>query len=250
MRKATLRPRRRRIRLAAAALLAGCVAPAEDPVAVHLPVAQIGVSVENAAIEAWTLDGGAPAIVVIGGIHGDEPSSADLVARLRDRVARQPQAAGGRRVVFVPGANPDGLRRGTRENANGRDLNRNFPAPNFAPGRRSGRSATSEPETRALLDLLRREAPALVIAVHAPLGCVDPDGDATALAIAERLAARSGLPVRDLDSLPGSLGSYVSQTLGRPVITYELRERRPPPAEPRRHVDAIIAELRGFGGDS
>jgi predicted nicotinamide N-methyase len=68
-------------------------------------------------------------------------------------------------VAVVLAANPDGLLRGTRANANGVDLNRNFPASNWRAGTvtsratidapsdvvlSTGTAPASEPETQAL----------------------------------------------------------------------------------------------------
>ena len=65
---------------------------------------------------------------------------------------------------LVPSLNPDGVARGTRQNAHGVDLNRNFAAmwqPTGRPGSTyyAGPRAFSEPETRAARDLIRRIHP-------------------------------------------------------------------------------------------
>jgi predicted deacylase len=184
-------------------------------------------------------------VLVLGGIHGDEASGARLARRLIEHLLAHPEATCGRRVVVVPEANPDGLRRGTRRNAAGADINRNFPARNFRSGRDSGPEARSEPETRALLGALRRYDPAVVVALHAPLACVDPDGGPAAAALAREVSRAGGLPVQDLEALPGSLGSYVSLELGRSVITYEIESRRPSAGDRERHLGALLAAIAG-----
>jgi protein MpaA len=187
-------------------------------------------------------------VLILGGIHGDEPSSSELVLALQRHLLARPGARWGRKVVLVPAANPDGLRLGTRENSRGIDLNRNFPAANFTGARRGGRHPGSEPETRALLRALAEHEPSLVVSVHAPLACVDPDGGPRAHAIARSMARAGGLPVGDLATLPGSLGSYVSTELHRIAITYELADRRLPPDEVGRHVRALLVAIREGGG--
>jgi protein MpaA len=59
-----------------------------------------------------------------------------------------------------------------------------------------------------------------VISIHQPLACVDFDGPAEGVAAA--MAAACGLPLRQLGSRPGSLGSFVGVTLQRAIVTLEL----------------------------
>jgi len=202
------------------AWVAGCQQPRPRGAAPMPEPRVIGRSVEGRAIEAYTLGTGTEAVLVLAAIHGNEVAGAKLARCLIDELRAQPALLRDRRVVVVPVANPDGLARGTRANVNGVDLNRNFPAKNFAATARHGRAPLSEPESQALDRLLREVRPVCVISIHQPLGCVDYDGPAAELA--EAIAARAGLPVRRLGSLPGSMGSYVGAELGIPVITLEL----------------------------
>ena len=61
-------------------------------------------------------------VLVVGSIHGTETAGHAVIARLRRTL---PPA--GVRLLLVRTANPDGVARGTRQNARGVDLNRNFP---------------------------------------------------------------------------------------------------------------------------
>lgn len=169
--------------------------------------------------------------LVFAGIHGDEPES---TAVLSWAVRHLPIPS--RHVAVVLAANPDGLQQGTRCNARGVDLNRNFPASNWRPepvvhrvlsdeprdiALSTGERAASEPETQALIQLIDRLRPSrAVIAVHAPLACVeDPDGSP----LGKWLAERSNLPlVGDIGyATPGSFGSWAKEN-GWHEITYEL----------------------------
>ena len=60
--------------------------------------------------------------LVIGSIHGDESEGHEIVRRLR-RSHRDTPAV---QLWVVTSVNPDGVQAGTRKNANGVDLNRNF----------------------------------------------------------------------------------------------------------------------------
>lgn len=123
-------------------------------------------------------------------------------------------------------ANPDGLARGTKDNARGVDLNRNFPSRNWVrehkPGYDPGAAAASEPETRALIELIERSGATRLVALHSPFRCVNYDGPARALA--ERMAAKNGYEVTaDIGyPTPGSFGSFYGIDLGLEVVTLEI----------------------------
>jgi protein MpaA len=83
-----------------------------------------------------------------------------------------------------------------------------------------GTTAASEPETQALLALIAELKPRAVVAMHAPLACID---DANGSALGQHLAKRTGMPlVRDVGyPTPGSFGSWGFDQ-GLPVVTYEF----------------------------
>jgi protein MpaA len=184
---------------------------------------RVGRSVEGRPLEAFAFGEGATLALVHGGIHGDEPGAVALAERLIEHLA----GWRGARVVVLPAVNPDGLAAATKDNARGVDLNRNFPSRNFrseplAPGYDPGPHPLSEPESAALAALIERESPARLLALHQPFRCVNFDGPAAALA--ERMAAACGWPVRaDVGyPTPGSFGSRYGVDLGLEVITLEL----------------------------
>ena len=122
-------------------------------------------------------------VLVFAAIHGEEAETAFTLSRALRQLG-EPSL----HCAVVIAANPDGLIRATRGNARGVDLNRNFPAGNWAAAPVTHRSTlddpsdvllspghhpASEPETRALLALLAGLSPDTVIALHAPLACID-----------------------------------------------------------------------------
>jgi hypothetical protein len=169
-------------------------------------------------------------ILVVGGVHGDEYSSVSIVFQWMKILDRH--HSGLFHWLVAPVLNPDGLlvARSQRMNANGVDLNRNFPTPDWLlesrrywvertrknPRRYPGEAPLSEPESRWLATLIHRFRPQAIVAVHAPHGVVDYDGP-------PEPPGRLGQLRRYLmGTYPGSLGNYAGVQLGIPVITLEL----------------------------
>jgi protein MpaA len=199
-------------------------------------------------LEVWR-PAGPCKLLVHAGIHGEEGETTIALSRaLRLLTEPSPHCA----VVLA--ANPDGLVRGTRANARGVDLNRNFPTRDWQPEpvmHRStldaprdvalspGSEPASEPETRALIRLIEELEPEAVVALHAPLACIDDDQQGP---LARWLAERTGLPlVADVGyPTPGSFGTWGGER-NLTVVTYEL-EMTDKDAVVRRHAP-VLAEL-------
>lgn len=210
-----------------------------------------GRSVLGLPLEVWRPTARCE-LLVFAAIHGEEPETTYALSRALRQLGEPPVHA-----AVVLAANPDGLLRGTRCNARGVDLNRNFPSASWRAGTVTSRStiedpsdvvlstgeaAGSEPEVQGLLALIAELRPDAVVALHAPLGCID---DANASALGARLAARTGMPlVRDVGyPTPGSFGSWGSEH-GVPVVTYEF----PLAATEvlmREHVPVLVELLTG-----
>jgi murein peptide amidase A len=163
-------------------------------------------------------------LLVVGGVHGDEPTSVAAVLELVERLGPAPSRW--EALVIVPALNPDGLHTGVKNARSDVDLNRNFPARNFtrahSPGYDPGPFPLSEPECALLARLCHHHRIDAAVAVHAPLCCVNFDGPARAWANA--VANASGWPVREDIGYPtpGSLGSWLGVDHGLPVLTVEL----------------------------
>lgn len=163
-------------------------APVERPAVIERLV--IGRSVQGRPIAAWHLgQPGKRRVLLISAMHGDEGKPRQILGALRDGSPIR-----GIDLWVVPVYNPDGLALGTRKNARGVDLNRNFPYHwadldgSYESGQRSG----SEPETRAMMRFLRVVRPARIISFHQPLHGVD--SDTKSAAFSRRVADALNLP--------------------------------------------------------
>jgi protein MpaA len=190
---------------------------------------KLGKTVQGRDITAMIYGSGAKRVLIFGGIHGDEQHTTVLARSLAVNINSEtlpPNLT----LIVVPDVNPDGLMAATRVNANGVDINRNFPSKTWRAEYTEQRhypgvKPSSEPETRAVLSLLERYPPHLVITLHAALGCVNWDGPGGALA--QTLASVNGYPL--CASLgyetPGSLGLLTGIDHQIPTVTIELRPK-------------------------
>jgi len=139
-------------------------------------------------------------VLVVGCIHGNECAGEAIAAHLA-RIAPPPELD----LWIVPDLNPDGAAAGTRTNANGVDLNRNFPwrwQP-LAGIYYSGPRPLSEPESRAAAKLILSVRPRLSIWFHQHLDVVDESGGN--IALERRFAALVGMRLARLAREPGSV---------------------------------------------
>jgi protein MpaA len=181
-------------------------------------------------------------ILVVGSVHGDEPGGRRVTHALLRR--RPPDGVA---VYVVHDLNPDGSRRGTRGNAHGVDLNRNFPhrwrraaRGRYWPGPRAG----SEPETRYAMALSRAVRPDVTVWLHQPYGFAVPAQGAS-LALVRRYARVARLPVRRLPRYRGTAAGWQNSVLpGGGAFVVELRAGRPSDAVVRRHVRAVFTVAR------
>jgi protein MpaA len=206
--------------------------------------AELGRSAERRPIPLTTLGpSDAPALVlVVGSIHGDEPGGLAVTRRLR----RRPPPSGVELWV-IETLNPDGLARGTRQNAHGVDLNRNFPLRWRRQGRpgstfHSGPRPLSEPESRFAAWLIEAIEPRVTIWLHQPFGLVDLASGAEPRLV-RRYAREAGLPVRRIrGAFPGTATCWQNATLtGTSAFVVELPAGPVSAAAASRHVRAVRA---------
>ncbi len=230
-----------RSRVGLAFLLAALAAPVlalgsqQVSVATQVPAARaqreavvqtvkIGESVRGRPILAHRLgepaDNGVPTVVLIGAMHGNEQRTRPALWSILDG-----KPLIGAELWVIPTYNPDGIAAGTRRNAHGVDLNRNFPY-RWAPldgNYESGPRPASEPETRAVMRFLARVRPDRILSFHQPLHGVDTDTKDRAFA--ERVARILRLPRKTFDCggvCHGTMTGWFNDRYAGSALTVEL----------------------------
>ena len=178
---------------------------------------------------------------MVGCIHGNEPAGR-AVARLVE--AHPPPRA---HVWVIEDLNPDGVAAGTRQNAQGVDLNRNFPwrwrPLSRASGQYSGPRALYAPEARIAERFILRVRPRVTVWFHQPLGVVDESGGD--LAVERRFARVTGMKEARLTRYPGSAAGWQNHQLpGTTAFVVEL----PPGHLPPPLAERLAGALRAIAG--
>jgi protein MpaA len=199
---------------------------------IRRPGSTYGLSVDGSPLTVYLSEWGSTELLVLAAIHGDEPETTVAVSE-----ALRCLPEGDLRAAVILCGNPDGLVRGTRGNARGVDLNRNFPTSNWRPdpvfyksrandardiALSPGAEPASEPETRALLALIDKLKPRAVVTLHSALACIDDSG---ASHLGRQLADRCALPfLTEIGyPTPGSMGTWAGER-GLTLVTLELED--------------------------
>ncbi len=176
-------------------------------------------------LAAFTRPGpaGAPVVYLSAGVHGDEPAPPEALLRLVTDGVLDGRAG----WVLCPMLNPTGLARGTRENADGVDLNRDYKEP-------------STPEVRAHVAWLRRQPRYdAAFCLHEDYEAagfylyeLNPDGRPTLAEVALAAAARH-VPIESAAVIDGR--EAAAPGIIRPVSDPLLRDRWPEAIYLRHH---------------
>jgi len=178
-------------------------------------------------------------VLVVGCIHGNETGGV-AITRMLERLAPRDLD-----LWIVPDLNPDGVAAGTRQNAHGVDLNRNFPS-RWRPLTgvyASGPRPLSEREARIAHALILRVHPHLTVWFHQHLDMIWASGGNRRI---EKVFARvSGLPYHPMPPLAGSAIDWQNTILrGTTAFAAELPAGLPSPANVKRYTRAVLAAAR------
>lgn len=187
-------------------------------------------------------------ILVISLIHGNERPAGALGRFWLERLMKIDSRNSWR---VIPVTNPDGVKKNTRANAKGVDLNRNFPTKdwetdamtfwasktNKAPQKFPGTSAGEEPEVKCVMKHLEDYKPDFVVSIHTPLNVLDFDGPKV------KPPTYSYLPWKSLGNFPGSLGRFLWVERKVPVLTTELKDGLPTSSLPFEQLQDVIGTL-------
>ncbi len=229
----------------------------------------IGYSVEGRAIDLYTFGQGENHYLVVAGIHGgDEGNTVDLANQFLVYLNGHPDAVpSGDTLYIIPDMNPDAVARGrnagARVNANGVDLNRNFPTPNWVPNwdhsscwnarpTTGGAAAGSEPETRAMMEFIYSHHITAMISYHAAALGVFPGGDpwqGPSQKLAGLLSGATGYPYPPVDTgctYTGTLADWAVQNGVGAAVDMELANHHD--TDFAKNLRALRA-LLDFSGD-
>ncbi len=204
-------------------------------------ISVIGYSVQGRPIYAYSFGTGASKIIFVGNMHGDEKSSKYLLDQwINELEANADKIPASRSLIIIPSANPDGFALSSRLNANNVDLNRNFPADDWAasvgvPGPQTlpqggGVSPLSEPESNSLAVFIQNNQPRLVLTFHSKGGVVIPNGSGDSSALAKLYADKSPYWLGSDDqadsifgyATTGELEDWLHDKRGIPTLLIEM----------------------------
>jgi protein MpaA len=219
-----------------------------------------GYSVLGNPILYYTFGQGEWRYLIVAGIHGGyEGNTTDLANQLIEYLSEHPDfVRSDASLYIIASMNPDGAALGrnvdARANANGVDLNRNFPSRNWVPDwdhapcwnyrpTTGGGHGGSEPETRAVMNFIAAHRIRALISYHSAALGVFPGGDPWEPAserLASALAHATGYPYPPIDigcHYTGTLADWAVENGVEAAVDMELSNHRD--AEFSRNLEAV-----------
>ncbi len=226
--------------------------------------AVVGFSVEGRPIEMYSFGQGETQYLIVAGIHGGyESNTVDLANQLIVYLSQHPELIPSSVTLYIiPDMNPDAVARGrnadARVNADGVDLNRNFPTDNWAPNwdhthcwndrpTTGGTYGGSEPETRAIMNFIGSHHITAMISYHSAGLGVFPGGipwQPASKDLASTLSRQTGYPYPPIDigcTYTGTLADWAVEHGVGAAVDMELSNHVD--AELNRNLRALNALL-------
>lgn len=198
-------------------------------------------------IISYNFGGTGSRVLLIAGVHGDEPEGIVLAHSLLSLFANSFSFK--LQIDIIPLLNIDGILTKNRLNSNGVDLNRNFPtndwAPEFEDDRYNpGPAPASEPETKTLIDYIESKRPSLVISLHSPNPLLNINGRCKR--IAETIAQFNHYAIKEHIGYPtpGCLGTYCGLERDIPTLNFEIKNESSNKTVTNTHLKALIEGLK------
>lgn len=190
-------------------------------------------SAEGRPIEMVRLGTGSHQVLVIAALRGDDALAVELAEHLAAHLIEYPSLVAATTVTIVRDANPDGRARRTATNSHGVLLEHNFSSSNWrklpqAGEYLSGRLPESEPETRALAELIAQCRPqrVLVLSTVSTKPALFYAGPRADWPGKFALEAKLSLAAIDLASTSGSPVVYLGQDRAIPCVLAQLPRAR------------------------
>lgn len=206
-----------------------------------------GESANGLPITAFQFGKSGPEVLILGGVHGDEPEGVILAQGLLKKFSTDfPYKL---KLTIVPLFNIDGILNQSRVNARGVDLNRNLPTKDWTAKAHKERYAPgsepcSEPENKALVQFLTQNPPNMLFSLHSWKPMLNINGDC--LLEAKVIQKFTNYEIKDFIGYPtpGSLGTYCGLERNIPTLTYEIERGLDPKSVLKIHTPAIYEALK------
>jgi protein MpaA len=192
-------------------------------------------------------------------MEGNEQNSSELLDQWIPALDSDPsRIPSWRTIVVIPTINPDGFAADTRLNADGIDLNRNFPSNNWQTRvteplantvwtNDGGPYPLSAPESQALASFYEAHRPRLTLTMHSHGGIVEANDAGDSIALGAQYAALADykpIPTYEIGDFfdyttTGAFEDWANNKLGLPVLEVELQS--PTADEYTRNLPALWA---------
>lgn len=240
------------------ALIPAIASDGPPPAPPQMETETIGTSVQGRSINVSRIGNGDRHVVLIGGLHaGTELETVEIVEGLREHYRNNPlEFPASLTLHFVAAANPDAVAADSRLNANGVDLNRNFPADDWRPdaigpgGAESGGSAPlSEPETAALFEYLLDLQPDMVISWHGYAAITEANDHPRAVTMAQLYAVAAEYTYLEEWEFYEITGQLIDALDEEGIAAFDLELDYGDPSAHDRNLHAVRLVLDALGGD-